>query len=81
MLSTTCSPSQGSSEPEMSSLGTRHIVGAFPQPRPTLHHQLMPGFRFRPGLEVSGLFCLVLEECSRWPRPGSEKKGGLVGER
>jgi len=75
------SPSQGSSEPKMSSVDTRHIVGAFPRPRPPLHHHLMPGFTFWPGLEVSGPFCLVLEECSRWPRPGSEKKGGLVGER
>lgn len=73
-------PSQGSSEPKMSSVGTRHIVGAFPRPASPPHH-LMPGFTFRPSLEVSSLFCLVLEECSRWPRPGSEKKGGLVGER
>ncbi|XP_055249382.1 uncharacterized protein LOC129534888 [Moschus berezovskii] len=76
MRTQACRP-QGSSEPEMSSVGTRHIVGAFPWPRPPLHHHLMPGFRFLPAWRS------VARSASCWRNvrggrgPGPRRKAAL----
>ena len=36
---------------------------------------------FGPASRSAARSALCWEECSWWPRPGSEKKGSLVGER